>query len=88
MDENGFCLVDHAWEHVDYYDNEAILGTYYSECDALIQRHTGASRVLAFDHNLRSRARKAAADILKGEGANAVQEPLITCNERCHLAGS
>jgi hypothetical protein len=78
LDENGFCRVDHAWAHVDYYDNEAILGKYYSECEALVARHTGASRVLAFDHNLRARARKAAADSLKGAGANAVQEPLIT----------
>ena len=76
LDENGFCRVDHAWRHVDYYDNHAILREYYPECERLVRQDTGASRVLAFDHNLRSRRHKAASDMLKG--GNAVQEPLTT----------
>eukprot|EP00966_Prymnesium_polylepis_P332942 7388415-Prymnesium_polylepis.1 len=79
MDENGFCRVDHHIEHIDYWDNSAILDTYYTQCEALVAAQTGATRVLAFDHNLRARRRKEAADMLKGDGANAVQEPLITC---------
>ena len=41
-------------------------------------RHTGATRVLAFDHNVRAKRRKQAASRLSGAGANAVQEPLVT----------
>ena len=81
LDENGFCLVEHATgsgEHIDYFNNEAILSSYYGDCEALVRRATGATRVVAFDHNLRSRARKAADEALKGDGANAVQEPLVT----------
>ena len=76
MDVNGFCLVDHAWSHINYFDNSAILNSYYSECEALIARQTGASRVVAFDHNLRATQRKARAEGL--DGGNAVQEPLIS----------
>lgn len=78
LDDNGFCRVDHAWDHIDYFDNNSILNVYYPECEELVRRHTGASRVLAFDHNLRARIKKASADNLKGAGANAVQEPLVT----------
>ena len=46
LDENGFCRVDHAWRHVDYYDNHAILREYYPECERLVRQETGASRVL------------------------------------------
>lgn len=78
LDQNGFCRIDHAPEHIDYFDNSAILNVYYAQCEELVAEQTGAVRVIAFDHNLRARARKQAADLLKGDGANAVQEPLIT----------
>ena len=73
LDANGFCRVDHALDHIDYYDNQQTLDTYYSQCEALVAEATGATRVLAFDHNLRARTRKEAAARLKGDGANAVQ---------------
>ena len=78
LDANGFTLVPHAWEHIDYYDNSAIVDRYYAECEALVARQTGATRVLAFDHNVRAKRRKQAASQLSGDGANAVQEPLVT----------
>lgn len=78
LDDNGFCMVGHAWDHIDYYDNSAILNVYYAEVESLVQRETGASRVIAFDHNLRAKQRKQAGGTLKGGGASAVQEPLIT----------
>ena len=77
LDDNGFTLVEHAWRHIDYFDNAAILNTYYTECEDLVAKHTGASRVLAFDHNLRARQRKAQGQNLEA-GGNAIQEPLIT----------
>ena len=45
-----------------------------------MRRQTGATRAIAFDHNLRAKARKqagGAASMLKGPGASAVQAPLI-----------
>jgi len=78
LDTNGFALVDHSYDHIDYYDNSSILNQYYAEVEALVQHTTGASRVLAFDHNLRSRALKQEGQRLKGSGGNAVQEPLIS----------
>ncbi|CAK9062675.1 unnamed protein product [Durusdinium trenchii] len=65
-----------AWNHIDYYDNEKVINVYYPECEALVSEATGASRVVAFDHNLRAKQRKEAGDRLRG--GNAVQEPLVT----------
>ena len=33
LDANGFCMVDHAWDHINYYDNAAILNRYYAEVE-------------------------------------------------------
>lgn len=66
LDENGFSLVGHAWDHIDYYDNTAILTKYYTEVERLVAAHTGASRVLAFDHNLRAKGRKQDGSQLRG----------------------
>jgi len=76
LDENGFKFVEHAWDHVDYYNNEDVLHAYYPECEALVCRETGASFALAFDHNVRARQRKIAGENIAG--GNAVQEPLIS----------
>ena len=40
----------------DFYDPDAVRAHYYPEIEALVARETGAKRVIAFDHNLRSRA--------------------------------
>lgn len=76
LDNNGFCMVEHAYDHIEYYDNKQVVDKYYRECEALITRETGASRVIAFDHNVRSRQQKDAGAHLRG--GSAVQEPLIT----------
>lgn len=76
LDENGFCLLPHAWKHVDYYDNHQVIHSYYAECEALVQKATGATRAVAFDHNLRAKLRKEAGDRLRG--GSAVQEPLVS----------
>merc|ERR1712007_367430 len=78
LDANGFQLESHVWNHVDYYDNDAVLNTYYAECEALVKQATGATTALAFDHNIRAKQRKSADERLHGEGGSAVQEPLIT----------
>jgi hypothetical protein len=54
LDEEGFSLVRFATTVVNLYDANAVLGPYYREVERLVQGVTGARRVLAFDHNVRS----------------------------------
>jgi len=76
LDNNGFCLLPHVWKHIDYYDHDQVINSYYAECEAIVREATGASRAVAFDHNLRAKQRKQAGDRLRG--GSAVQEPLVT----------
>ena len=54
LDRNGFVLVDHATAMRDFFDPEELERVYYAEAIALIKRVAGASRVVLFDHTLRS----------------------------------
>jgi len=54
LDGNGFALVPHATRVVDFLDEKELKGTYYPEVEALIRQVSGAARVVAFDHTLRS----------------------------------
>jgi hypothetical protein len=54
LDEEGFSLVRFETAVENLYDAHAVLGRYYREVERLVQGITGATRVLAFDHNLRS----------------------------------
>ena len=91
LDTHGFELIDDSREgraHIDYYSATQVLHSYYSECERLVSGHTGASRVIAFDHNVRARARKALSERMawgstcraatSTDEGFAVQEPLIT----------
>jgi hypothetical protein len=53
LDRNGFQLVSHPTELQDFSDDEAIRQTYYREVQALLQKVTGASKVVIFDHTQR-----------------------------------
>jgi hypothetical protein len=67
LDEQGFALVGHATAIDDLYDPEAVRGGYYHEVEALVERVTGASRVLAFDHNVRASTKSDPAQSLAKE---------------------
>src|ERR1043165_10220867 len=54
LDREGFMLVGHRSAVSDWRAPAAIRDGYYREMETLVQRHTGAVRVLAFDYNLRS----------------------------------
>ena len=56
LESEGVELVVHDHAFDDFYDAEAVRTTYYPEVERLVAAHTGATRVLAFDHNLRSQA--------------------------------
>lgn len=55
LPSHGFAFVDHHTKVRDFYDEEEVRSVYYPETEALIQAHSGgASRVLVFDHTLRT----------------------------------
>lgn len=54
LDREGFALVRHETKVADPFDAEAVRNVYYPEMERLVQEATGAARVVAFDHNLRS----------------------------------
>lgn len=53
LDRQGFALVEHESSFKSFDDPEKIKATYYPEAEQLVRDAAGASRVLAFDHNIR-----------------------------------
>lgn len=51
---DGFRFVGHATKVMDFFDADEIRRVYYPEMEALIKAETGASRVVVFDHTLRT----------------------------------
>jgi len=54
LEENGFELVEHRTAVRNFFDAEELKSVYYPEVERLIKEHSGASRVVVFDHTLRS----------------------------------
>jgi hypothetical protein len=54
LDTSGFMLVEHRTHVRDFFDPEELKRVYYPEVVALVQRISGARRVVVFDHTLRS----------------------------------
>ena len=54
LDENGFIFIKHPTEVKNFFDVAELKSVYYLEIEKLIAQHTGASRVVIFDHTLRS----------------------------------
>ena len=54
LDEQGFVFVPHATKVTDFFDEQQLKSVYYPEIEQLIRRESGASRVVIFDHTLRS----------------------------------
>ncbi len=65
---HGFELLDrpHEKDGLDFYDHQQVVRTYYPACAEVVRQATGASRVFAFDHNIRSTAGNRAARRIKG----------------------
>ena len=70
LEVTGFELVDHPTQVRDFFDAEELKRVYYPEVEALVKKVSGASRVVVFDHTLRS-----------GDGAERearlVREPVL-----------
>src|SRR5260370_22346835 len=54
LDRNGFHFVRHDTKVADFFDEPEIRATYYPEMEALVKAQSGASRVVVFDHTLRT----------------------------------
>jgi hypothetical protein len=56
LDVEGIDLVEAPTPFAHFFDADRVRSDYYPEIEALVCKHTGATRVVAFDHNLRSKA--------------------------------
>ena len=54
LERNGFRFVRHDTRMADFYDEDEVRRVYYPEMEALIKAESGASRVVVFDHTLRT----------------------------------
>jgi hypothetical protein len=54
IDREGFALVPHSTKTADLYDEGALKNSYYPETEALLKAETGASKVVIFDHTIRT----------------------------------
>src|SRR5258708_4197859 len=54
LEVTGFEFVDHKTRVHDFFDLEELKRVYYPEVEALVKKVSGASRVVVFDHTLRS----------------------------------
>src|SRR6476620_10886992 len=54
LDKQAFILTHHDTRVRDFYDEAELKAVYYAEVEALIKRETGASKVVVFDHTVRT----------------------------------
>ncbi len=54
LDREGFRFVRHDTEVADFYDDDEVRRVYYPEMEALVKAESGATRVVVFDHTLRT----------------------------------
>jgi len=86
VDENGFELAEHHYEHVDYYDSEQVVTRYYPAIAAWLRERLNAHRVYVFDHNVRSAAVEAWMN--KQESSTGASEAASTEVAKKQLAQS
>src|SRR2546425_10792792 len=73
LDEQGFVFVEHETKVVDFFDAAQLESVYYPEVEELIKKTSGASRVVIFDHTLRS------GDETERE-AKLIREPVLSAH--------
>ena len=54
LEREGFIFINHETKVRDFYDKDEVRSVYYPEIEKLIKEVSGATRVLVFDHTLRS----------------------------------
>ena len=70
LDRNGFVLVEHRTAVANFFDTHELEALYYPEIQHLVQAVSGASRVVVFDHTLRS------GDLTEQQ-ARKIREPVL-----------
>lgn len=73
LNEQGFVFVEHRTKVADFFDPAQLESVYYPEVEQLIKSASGASRVVIFDHTLRS------GDQTERE-AKLVREPVLSAH--------
>lgn len=75
LEANGFELLERplADPGLDFLHHDPVVREYYGECAEIVREATGAARVFAFDHNVRSAGGKQAGTRI--EGGQEVQRP-------------
>lgn len=73
LDRNGFMLVEHKTAVKDFFDKPQLESAYYPEVEQLVKKHSSATRVVVFDHTLRS------GDEAERE-ARLVREPVLSAH--------
>ncbi|MBS0518071.1 MAG: methyltransferase [Proteobacteria bacterium] len=54
LDKQAFVLARHGTQVRDFYDEAEVRSVYLAEIEALVRRETGASKVVVFDHTIRT----------------------------------
>ena len=54
LEQDGFRFVRHDTTVREFFNEQEVRTTYYAEMEALIKAESGASRVVVFDHTLRT----------------------------------
>jgi len=54
FEREGFRFVGHDTKVADFFDEDEVRRVYYPEMEALVKAESGASRVVIFDHTLRT----------------------------------
>ena len=54
LERDGFRFVHHDTRVADFFDEGEVRRVYYPEMEALVKAESGASRVVVFDHTLRT----------------------------------
>jgi hypothetical protein len=54
LERDGFRFVRHDTKVADFFDEDEVRRVYYPEMEALVKAESGATRVVVFDHTLRT----------------------------------
>ena len=73
LEESGFVFIEHKTAVQSFFDEQELKSVYYREVEDLIKRESGATRVVLFDHTLRS------GDQTERE-ARLIREPVISAH--------
>ena len=76
IETHGFELLHRPLQrpHLEFFDHHQVVTEYYPECAEIVKQSTNASRVFAFDHNIRWAQGKGSDKRITG--GQKVQEPI------------